>query len=152
MEYEIHRIRPEEFDAVCGSLWDVKGNQAMAEQFRRQALAGTREIFACRLEGRWAAEAALVYQMEDPHYTVPGQRAYLSHFLTAQGLRGRGIGAAMAERLFAHAAGLGLRELSVGVDLDNYHALRFYHRLGFTTLLFVGEDEGGRFLKLLKRL
>ncbi len=50
------------------------------------------------------------------------------------------------------AGKLGYTELTVGVDLDNYAAFRLYVEAGFDSIVYVGEDEDGRFLKLLRRL
>ena len=47
---------------------------------------------------------------------------------------------------------MGFSELSIGVDIDNYPALRLYADAGFREIIFVGEDEQGRYMKLLKRL
>ena len=46
----------------------------------------------------------------------------------------------------------GYRELSVGVDLDNYPAFRLYAECGFDKILFIGQDEQGRYVKLLKTI
>ena len=46
----------------------------------------------------------------------------------------------------------GYSELSIGVDLDNYPALKLYIDSGFDKVIFIGEDEYGKFVKLLKTL
>ena len=47
---------------------------------------------------------------------------------------------------------MGYSEMSIGVDMDNYPALRLYTGLGFREILFLGEDADGKYFKLLKRL
>lgn len=46
---------------------------------------------------------------------------------------------------------MGYLELSVGVDLDNLPALKLYVEEGFDRIHFVGEDAGGRNVKLLRK-
>ena len=46
----------------------------------------------------------------------------------------------------------GYEELSVGVDLDNYPALKLYHAAGFDTILYIGEDRWGKNLKLMRQI
>ena len=102
------------------------------------------------LHGEFIAEASLVRNMGDPQYTQEGKRIYFSRILVKDEFRGKGIGTELAEYVFSQARSMGYTEISVGVDYDNWDALRLYHRLGFTQLLFMGEDEQGKYMKLLK--
>ena len=43
-------------------------------------------------------------------------------------------------------------ELSLGVNLDNYIALKLYVSLGFTKIQYIGEDSDGKYVKLIKSL
>ena len=43
-------------------------------------------------------------------------------------------------------------ELSLGVNLDNYIALKLYVNLGFTKIQYIGEDSDGKYVKLIKKL
>ncbi len=40
--------------------------------------------------------------------------------------------------------------MSIGVDLNNYPALKLYIACGFDRIIYIGEDESGRYVKLLK--
>ena len=42
--------------------------------------------------------------------------------------------------------------VAIGVDLDNYIALKLYAEAGFDRIKSVCDDEYGRFVKLLKML
>ena len=44
------------------------------------------------------------------------------------------------------------KEMSLGVDLDNYIAFKLYVDLGFTKIQYIGEDENGKYVKLIKNL
>lgn len=43
-------------------------------------------------------------------------------------------------------------ELSLGVNLDNYIALKLYVNLEFTKIQYIGEDSDGKYVKLIKKL
>jgi hypothetical protein len=47
---------------------------------------------------------------------------------------------------------MGYSEMSIGVDLDNYPALKLYADSGFNRILFIGEDKQGKYAKLLKKI
>lgn len=44
------------------------------------------------------------------------------------------------------------KELSLGVNLDNYIALNLYVKLGFNKIQYIGEDSDGKYVKLIKKL
>lgn len=44
------------------------------------------------------------------------------------------------------------KEISLGVDLDNYIAFKLYVDLGFNKIQYIGEDENGKYVKLIKNL
>lgn len=44
------------------------------------------------------------------------------------------------------------KEMSLRVDLDNYIAFKLYVDLGFTKIQYIGEDENGKYVKLIKSL
>jgi len=47
---------------------------------------------------------------------------------------------------------LGYSEMSLGVDIDNINARHLYEKKGFNNVIFEGEDEYGKYVKLLKNL
>lgn len=147
----IERLGLEEFER-CANIWDMEKNARLARTFYEQLAANHRVTYIYKLDGEFIAEASVVFNMGDPDYTVPGRRVYFSRFLVKKGCRGRGIGTRLAEYVMEQCQGMGFQEMSVGVNLDNFGALKLYHRLGFDRILFVGEDEDGRFVKLLKVL
>lgn len=44
------------------------------------------------------------------------------------------------------------KEISLGVDLDNYIAFKLYVDLGFIKIQYIGEDENRKYIKLIKSL
>ena len=69
-----------------------------------------------------------------------------------QKLMWRQIGKKLVDFITGKAKQDGYRELSIGVDLENYPALRLYIQEGFDRIVHIGEDEYGRFVKLIKEL
>ncbi len=142
---------PENFEK-CANIWDMNRQKDLAELFYTQLCSGIRHIFVCEECGQYVGEIALVLQSEDPEYTIPGRRAYLSHLIVKRELRGRGIGSALINFCVQYARELGFCELSLGVDAENESARHFYAKRGFNTVLSEGEDEHGFYFKLLKIL
>ena len=44
------------------------------------------------------------------------------------------------------------KEISLGVNLDNYIAFKLYVDLGFTKIQYIGEDSDRKYVKLIKNL
>ena len=76
----------------------------------------------------------------------------MSRLIVKDTYRRQGIGRQLLGHAVEIAKQAGFSELSVGVDLDNYAAVRLYVQAGFDRILFAGEDAYGRYLKLLKTL
>ena len=114
---------------------------------------GNRIIYVYELDGRLVGEGALVYENDDPDYTIPNYRIYLSRLIVDAGYRNQGIGAKIVNHLVEIAKEQGFKEVSIGVDEDNYPARHLYEKkMGFTTVLSRGEDAAGKYLKLVRRL
>lgn len=109
-------------------------------------LSGNRLSYAYVREGQFIGEISLVLNANDPAYTIPGVRVYLSRLAVKKSCRGQGIGTALVDFICKKAQALGYPEISVGVDKDNLIAMRLYQRMGFDHILFDGEDETGPLL------
>ena len=123
-----------------------------AERIARELRSGERLTWLYQLKDRPVAEISLVFSRPDPDYVIPGRRAYVSHLVVKPEYRRRGIGRTMVRYVADRAVELGYQELSIGVDLDNYAALRLYAEEGFDRILRVDRDEQGEYVKLLKIL
>ena len=147
-------IRPlsiEEFPK-CGNIWNMERHTELAERFLSELRSGSRLTWVYERDGAFLGEISLVLEKDDPDYTIPGRRVYVSRLVVKPEERRRGVGRSLVEYAVARAADMGYAELSIGVDIDNYPALRLYWQAGFRELIFVGEDADGKYLKLLKRL
>ena len=148
---QIIRLKPEEFHK-CGNIWNIERHAGLAARFLAELRSGNRLTWVYERDGAFLGEISLVLEKDDPDYTIPGRRLYVSRLIVKPEERRRGVGRALVEYAVAGAADMGYTELSVGVDIDNYGALRLYWQEGFRELIFVGEDADGKYFKLLKRL
>lgn len=150
MEHQIVKLSTENFEK-CSNIWNMEKHRPLAERFYRELLSGNRTTYVYTLRGEYIAEISLVLDMNDRDYTIPGKRAYVSRLIVKPDYRRRGIGKALVGFIADRAAQLGLSELSIGVDTDNYPALRLYAQCGFDRIIYVGEDTQGRYIKLLRK-
>ena len=147
--HTIARLDPADLPK-CGNIWDMERQSGLAERFRRELLCGDRITYVYKVKEDFVGEISLVFDMEDPDYTIPGKRVYVSHLLVKRPFRRQGIGKRLTAFAAAEAEAMGYWEQSIGVDLENYAALRLYTEMGFRTILSLGEDAGGRYVKLLR--
>lgn len=151
MEHQILKLSPEHYKK-CSNIWNMEKQRALAEQFYPELLSGNRVTYVYTLHGEYVAEISLVFNMNDSDYTIPNQRAYVSRLIVKPDHRRRGIGKELVGFIADRAAELGLSELSIGVDIDNYPALKLYAQCGFDRIIYLGEDTQGRYMKLLRKL
>ena len=151
MNGTIHPLNIEEYPK-CGNIWDMERHADLAARFLSELRFGNRLTWVYEEGGQFLGEISLVLDKDDPDYTVPGHRIYVSRLIVRRENRRQGIGKALTEYAIARAAEMGYAEMSIGVDADNYAALRLYTGLGFREILFLGEDADGKYFKLLKRL
>ena len=130
----------------------MKKQRTLAERFYSDLQSGKRVTWVCEENGVLLGEISLVFNMEDPEYTIPHKRAYVSHLIVKKDCRRQGIGSALVTYLIEQAKQMDIKELTIGVDLDNFAALRLYTKAGFDRVLAVCEDKDGRYVKLMKGL
>ena len=146
----IEPLKLEEYGR-CQNIWNMK-TQPLTETWRSEIASGNRLVFIYKINGEFIGEGALVLDADDPDYTIPGRRVYISRMIVKKEYRNRGIGSAVLAFLIEKAKEMGFAEAAIGVDKDNANALHLYRKFGFTEVLFDGADEYGEFYKLLKRL
>ncbi len=151
MPYNIIKLQPEDYHK-CSNIWDMNRNSENAKKWYEELVKGIRIIFVYIENGEFIGEGALVLQNSDPDYTIPGKRVYLSRMIVKAEYRNRGIGGIIVDFLINYAKVLGFEEISVGVDIDNIVAKHLYEKKGFTNIVFEGEDELGKYIKILKKL
>ena len=148
---QIKTLAVEDFPR-CAELWNMKKQRTLAERFYNDLCSGNRLTWVCEENGVLLGEISLVFNMEEPEYTIPHKRAYVSHLIVKKDCRRQGIGSALVAYLIEQAKQMDIKELTIGVDLDNFAALRLYAKARFDRILDVCEDKDGRYVKLLKSL
>ncbi len=132
----------------CSNIWDMEKNNKFAEKFYNELLSGNRITYVYALDDEYIAEISLVYNMNDSDYTIPNKRAYVSRLIVKPEYRRKGIGKALVDFIKHTANELVLDELSIGVDIENYPALKLYVESGFDKIIYIGKDEQGQYVKL----
>ncbi|MBQ4122353.1 GNAT family N-acetyltransferase [bacterium] len=151
VEYEICKLDISDFDK-CSNIWKMNEHKDLAKRFLSELQCGNRLTYIYKENGEFLGEISLVFDACDKDYTIKDKRIYLSRLVVKKQLRRKGIGRKLVEFIIEVAKNMGYNELSVGVDLCNYAALKLYTEYGFDKIVFVGEDGDGKFLKLLKVL
>lgn len=127
-------------------------NRQLVDKWYEELKAGERIIYAYMVDDAYAGEVSLVYIHEDPVYVIPEVRAYMQRLIVKPEYRGNGIAKKLVAHLCEEAFRMGFVEVSVSVDKDNGAALHIYQSMGFSNVLFDGEDQYGPCFKLMKKL
>ena len=147
----IELLQIEEY-SKCNNIWDMEKQSELADIFYDELLNGNRITYVCKDGNEFIGEISLVKEMNDSDYTIPNHRVYVSRLIVKKECRRKGIGKMLVEFITDKAKELGYSEMSIGVDLDNYPALTLYVDAGFNKVIFIGKDEQGKYVKLLKTI
>jgi ribosomal protein S18 acetylase RimI-like enzyme len=149
--YKIIKLDPKDY-GKCRNIWDMDKDPTRTNKWYNELVSGNRTIFVYVENNEFLGEGALVFNNNDPDYTIPERRVYLSRMIVKTEHWNRGIGGIIVDYLVEHTKKLGFVEMSVGVDIDNLAARHLYEKKGFNKVIFEGEDELGKYVKLLKVL
>ncbi|MCL2512263.1 MAG: GNAT family N-acetyltransferase [Oscillospiraceae bacterium] len=149
--YEIIKLKPADFQK-CSNIWNMENRPSLTMSRYNQLVSGSRASYVYTVNGEFLGEGAIVFENDDPDYTITGRRVNLSFLVVKEGYRNQGIGGILVDYILNKAEEMGYKEISIGVDKKNAAALHLYRKKGFTEVIFDGEDEDGPYYKLLKRL
>ncbi|MDV2683990.1 GNAT family N-acetyltransferase [Alkalihalophilus lindianensis] len=149
--YQIKKLELEDY-YKCSNIWDMEKKPKMAKMFYDEIKSGNRITFIYLENNEFIGEGSLIFISNVPDYTITDKRIYLSRMIVKEEYRNRGIGSIIVDYLIDYAKNLGYEEITLGVDTDNLHARHLYEKKGFTTVVYLGEDEYGEYVKLLKKL
>ena len=133
----------------CANIWNMSKHKTLADKFYEEMLSGNRVSYIYSVDGEYLAEISIVYETDDTDYTIPGKRAYISRLVVKKNFRHQGIGKELVKFIKTQAKTEGFSEISIGVNLDNYAAIKLYAQSGFNQIINVNEDEDGKFMKLI---
>ena len=151
MDYCIIKLDPNDFSKL-DNIWDMSKHTEISKIWYEQLVNGNRIIFVYIENGEFLGEGDIVFNMDDPDYTIVNKRIYLSRMIVKEEHRCRGIGKIILDYLVDYVKNLGYEEMSLGVDIDNIGARWLYEKNGFTSIVFTGEDSDGKYVKLVKTL
>ncbi len=149
-KYTIEKLHIEDYQK-CSNIWNMKKCE-FTDKFRKEIENGNRVVFIYKIGDEFIGEIAYVFDMDDTDYTIPNKRIYISRLIVKKEYRNRGIGSILIDYILEEIKRLGYKEATIGVDKDNATALHLYQKKGFTNILFDGEDEFGKFYKLMKEI
>ena len=150
-QYKIIKLEPGDY-YKCSNIWDMSKNPDRTKKWHDDLLSGNRITFVYTENDEFFGEGSLVLKNDDPDYTIPHKRIYLTRMIVKAEYRNRGIGGIIVDYLINYVKQLGFEEMSVGVDIVNLNARHLYEKKGFTDVIFQGEDEYGEYVKLIKKL
>lgn len=150
--FEIIKLELEDF-GKCDSIWDLKENEEFTQNIYDELKSGNRLTFIYKYKKSKAflGEISIVFNKEKL-YTIKNTRIYLSRLIVKDTCRKKGIGTILCNYILEYCKNLGYKEMTLGVNLDNYGAIKLYHKLGFKEILLVDKDEYGEYIVLLKKL
>ena len=151
MKYEIIELDIKDFNQ-CKNIWNMEKNIALAKQFYHELSSNHRVTYIYKIDESFIGEISLVFDMNDADYTISQQRIYISRLIVKKEYRRQGIGKQLLSFAIKKAKEMGYKEASIGVDLDNYPALKLYIESGFDKIIGIDKDDQGAFIKLLKTL
>lgn len=151
MKDEIIKLDIKDFNK-CSNIWNMERHFALAEQFHRELSSNNRLTYIYKIDENFIAEISLVFDMKDADYTIDYQRIYISRLIVKREYRRQGIGKRLLSFAIEKAKEKAYKEVSIGVDLDNYPALKLYIESGFDKVICIDKDDQGAYIKLLKLL
>lgn len=151
-DFEIVKLKLEDFEK-CGNIWDLKENEKFTQNIYNELKSGNRLtfIYKDKKSGDFLGEISIVFDKGEL-YTIKNTRMYLSRLIVKDTCRNEGIGTVLCNYIFEYCKNLGYKEMTLGVNLDNYGAIKLYQKLGFKEILLVDKDEYGEYIVLLKKL
>lgn len=147
----IIQLEPKDY-YKCNNIWNMARDQNRTKKWYDEIVSGNRITFVYVQNGEFIGEGSLVLKNDDPDYTIPGNRIYLSRMIVKNEYQNHGIGSSLIDYLMEQARKNGYEEMSIGVDIVNVNARHLYEKKGFTNIIFEGKDEDGEYVKLLKKL
>ncbi len=136
----------------CNNIWNMEKNKELKDRFYSELQNKNRITFVYTKDEEYIAEVSIVFNKNDEDYTIPGKRIYISRIIVKKDFRGKGYGKKLMNYAIDYAKNNGYKEISLGVNLDNYIAFKLYVDLGFTKIQYIGEDSDGKYVKLIKNL
>ena len=136
----------------CNNIWNMEKNKELKDRFYSELQNKNGITFVYTKDEEYIAEVSIVFNKNDEDYTIPGKRIYISRIIVKKDFRGKGYGKKLMNYAIDYAKNNGYKEISLGVNLDNYIAFKLYVDLGFTKIQYIGEDSDGKYVKLIKNL
>lgn len=98
MDHKIIELKPSDYEK-CGNIRDMQRHSDLEAQLYQRLLTGNQTTFVYTVDSAFVGEISLVRETDDPDYTIPGRRIYVSRLIVKDTYRRQGIG----RQLLGHA-------------------------------------------------
>lgn len=102
------------------------------EFFMENLKAGNAEFWTIEDQGCLIGELYLFKHLSDHDFADGSSTAYLYGFYIEDGMRGKGLGTMLLNRVIQRLSELGFRYATIGVEPREQANVRLYKRMGFT--------------------
>ena len=127
----------------------MEKNKELKDRFYNELLSKNRMTFVYTKDEEYIGEISIVFNKNAEDYSIPGIRLYVSRIIVKKEFRGRGYGKELMKHIIEYAKKQGYSELSLGVNLDNYIALKLYVELGFDKIQYIGEKMKKKYITII---
>ena len=114
------------------ALFDYNDVPAMIAENTRLIESGAFSIYLLFEDDDLIGELHVTWRSDDPSFAVAGQRAYLSAYRILEERQNRGYGQFLLRGVIDAVEARGYREITIGVEDDNFRAKHLYEKFGFT--------------------
>ena len=118
--------------ATLTALFDYNDVPAMIAENTQRIESGEFSIYLLLERKELIGELHVTWRSDDPLIAITGQRAYLSAYRIREDRQGLGYGQALLRGVIAAIEVRGYREITIGVEDDNFRAKHLYQKFGFT--------------------
>lgn len=132
--YTIRKMQVEELYTLV-QLSGYSDVDAMIAENTKAILNNTVSIFALYVDDRLIGELHVKYKSEDNLEAILNQRAYLFAYRIHKNYQGEDWGKLLLTTVINTLGKEGYKELSVGVEDDNFRARHIYEAYGFTEVI-----------------
>lgn len=113
---------------------------------------GERIVYGFEKNGKIIGTIQLIFNHEKEFYADGKTKAHLHHARVAEEFRGKGIGKKLIKETEVEAKQRGFKEITLGVDEDNYMAIKLYKSLGYREFIKERGDQGESIIGMKKDL
>jgi ribosomal protein S18 acetylase RimI-like enzyme len=142
MEFNIRKLNADEIRKVS-HLYDELDNPSFMEKRKEKILSRIQDIYVLENETGIIGEVTIIYKDDHKGFTIEGQRVYMEALRIEESHQNKGYGQRFVNAVIENIRNEGYKEITIGVEDDNFNAKHIYNKLGFTN--FIGRMSGEKY-------